>query len=220
MSDKTLGLSETLREYLLEVSVQEDPSARALREHTATLPEHYMQISAEQGQFFRVLIQLIQARRIIEVGTYTGYSALCMAQAAGPDGRLVCCDISTEWTDIAQEYWTRAGVRERIDLRIAPALETLAQLRADGEPEAFDFAFIDADKENYDAYFEYLLPLMRRGGLIAVDNTLWSGRVADPAEQEVDTMAIRAFNRKLAQDSRVLISLIPISDGVTLAIKQ
>ena len=220
MSHTTLGLSDALRQYLLEVSVQEDPTARALREHTATLPEHYMQISAEQGQFFRLLIRLTDARRIIEVGTYTGYSALCMAQAAGPYGHLVCCDISTEWTDIAQEYWTRADVHERIDLRIAPALETLAQLREGGESESFDFAFIDADKENYEAYFEYLYPLMRSGGLIAVDNTLWSGRVADPTEQEADTVAIRAFNRKLARDPRVLISLVPIGDGLTLARKH
>ena len=217
MSTRTIGLDDTLHQYLLDVSVDEDPVARALRERTATLEEHYMQISPEQGQFFKLLLKLINAREVIEVGTYTGYSALCMAQAVGERGHVVCCDISEEWTAIGREFWQQAGVADRIDLRLAPALETLQQMRESGESGRFDFAFIDADKGNYAAYYECLLDLVRPGGLIAVDNTLWSGRVADPAEQEPDTVAIREFNRTLGQDPRVVVSLVPIGDGLTLA---
>ncbi len=194
--------------------------ARALRARTATLEEHYMQISPEQGQFFKLLLRLMNARQVIEVGTYTGYSALCLAQAAGARGRVVCCDISEEWTAIGREFWQQAGVAERIDLRLAPALKTLEQMRQAGEAGRFDFAFIDADKENYQAYYEHLLDLIRPGGVIAVDNTLWSGRVADPSEQEPDTVSIREFNRMLANDSRVMVSLVPIGDGLTLARKH
>ena len=161
----------------------------------------------------------MNAQQVIEVGTYTGYSALCMAQAVGARGRVVCCDISEEWTAIGREFWEQAEVAERIDLRLAPALETLAEMREAGETGRFDFAFIDADKGNYQAYYEHLLDLIRPGGVIAVDNTLWSGRVADPAEQESDTVAIREFNRMLAKDSRVMVSLVPIGDGLTLARK-
>ncbi|MDE0152928.1 MAG: class I SAM-dependent methyltransferase [Gammaproteobacteria bacterium] len=220
MSTRTFGLDDALHQYLLEVSVDEDPVARALRDRTATLEEHYMQISPEQGQFLKLLLKLMNAQQVIEVGTYTGYSALCMAQAVGPRGRVVCCDISEEWTAIGREFWEQAEVAERIDLRLAPALETLAQMRESGEAGRFDFAFIDADKGNYQAYYEHLLDLIRPGGVIAVDNTLWSGRVADPAEQESDTVAIREFNRMLAKDSRVMVSLVPIGDGLTLARKH
>ena len=219
MSTRTFGLDDTLHQYLLEVSVDEDPVARALRARTATLEEHYMQISPEQGQFFKLLIKLMNAQQVIEVGTYTGYSALCLAQAVGARGQVVCCDISEEWTAIGREFWEQAKVAERIDLRLAPALETLAEMRETGEAGRFDFAFIDADKGNYQAYYEHLLDLIRPGGVIAVDNTLWSGRVADPAEQESDTVAIREFNRMLAKDSRVMVSLVPIGDGLTLARK-
>ncbi len=220
MSTRTLGLDDTLHQYLLDVSVDEDPVACALRARTATLEEHYMQISPEQGQFFKLLLKLMNAQQVIEVGTYTGYSALCMAQAVGARGRVVCCDISEEWTAIGREFWEQAKVAERIDLRLAPALETLAEMREAGEAGRFDFAFIDADKGNYQAYYEHLLDLIRPGGVIAVDNTLWSGRVADPAEQESDTVAIREFNRALAKDSRVMASLVPIGDGLTLARKH
>ena len=219
MSTRTLGLDDVLHQYLLDVSVDEDPVAKALRARTAALEEHYMQISPEQGQFFKLLLKLMNARQVIEVGTYTGYSALCMAQAVGARGRVVCCDISEEWTAIGREFWEQAGVAERIDLRLAPALETLEQMRQAGEDGNFDFAFIDADKGNYQAYYEHLLDLIRPGGVIAMDNTLWSGRVADPSEQEPDTVAIREFNRRLADDSRVMVSLVPIGDGLTLARK-
>lgn len=220
MSTRTLGLDDVLHQYLLDVSVDEDPVVKALRVRTATLEEHYMQISPEQGQFFKLLLKLMNARQVIEVGTYTGYSALCMAQAVGARGRVVCCDISEEWTAIGREFWEQAGVAERIDLRLAPALETLEQMRQAGETGCFDFAFIDADKGNYRAYYECLLDLIRPGGVIAVDNTLWSGRVADPSEEEPDTVAIREFNRMLAGDSRVMVSLVPIGDGLTLARKH
>ncbi len=220
MSTRTLGLDDVLHQYLLDVSVDEDPVARALRARTATLEEHYMQISPEQGQFFKLLLRMMNAQQVIEVGTYTGYSALCMAQMVGVRGQVVCCDISEEWTAIGREFWQQAGVAERIDLRLAPALETLEQMRQAGEAGRFDFAFIDADKGNYQAYYEHLLDLIRPGGVIAVDNTLWSGRVADPSEQESDTVAIREFNRMLASDSRVMVSLVPIGDGLTLARKH
>ena len=220
MSTRTLGLDDALHQYLLDVSVDEDPVARALRARTQVLEEHYMQISPEQGQFFKVLLKLMNAQQVIEVGTYTGYSALCMAQAVGARGQVVCCDISEEWTAIGRDFWQQAGVMSRIDLRLAPALETLEQMRASGGAGRFDFAFIDADKENYQAYYECLLDLIRPGGVIAVDNTLWSGRVADSSEQGADTVAIREFNKALAHDPRVIISLVPIGDGLTLARKH
>lgn len=220
MSVRSLGLDDALHRYLLEVSVDEDPVARALRDRTAMLVEYCMQISPEQGQFFKWLLRLMNARQVIEVGTYTGYGALCMAQSVGARGRVVCCDISEEWTSIGREFWRQAGVADRIDLRLAPATETLERMREAEEPGSFDFAFIDADKGNYPVYYEQLLDLIRPGGVIAVDNTLWSGRVADPSEQEPETVAIREFNRKLAGDSRVMVSLVPIGDGLTLARKH
>ena len=219
MSTRTLGLDDVIHQYLRDVSVDEGPEAKALRAHTATLEEYYMQISPEQGQLLKLLLKLMNARQVIEVGTYTGYSALCMAQAVGPRGRVVCCDISEEWTAVGREYWARAKVAERIDLRLAPALDTLGQMRQRGESGSFDFAFIDADKGNYQAYYEHLLDLIRPGGVIAVDNTLWSGRVADPSDEDPETVAIREFNRMLSGDSRVMISLVPIGDGLTLARK-
>ena len=220
MSPRTLGLDAALHRYLLEVSVREEPAARALREYTATLPEAVMQISPEQGQFLRLLLRLMNAVRVLEVGTFTGYSALCMAQAVGARGQVVCLDRSAEWTAVAREYWARAGVDGRIELRLGDARDSLERLRAEGAAGRFDFAFLDADKERYAAYYELLLELVRPGGVIAVDNTLWSGRVADPAAQEPETAAIRAFNAALAADERVLLSLVPIGDGLTLARKH
>ena len=220
MSPRTLGLDEALHRYLLEVSVPEEPAARALREYTAALPEAVMQISPEQGQFLRLLLRLMNAERALEVGTFTGYSALCLARGVGARGRVVCLDRSEEWTAVAREHWARAGVDGRIELRLGDARESLDRLRAEGWAARFDFAFLDADKRNYVAYYERLLELVRPGGLIAVDNTLWSGRVADPAAQDPETAAIRAFNAALAADDRALVSLVPIGDGLTLARKH
>ena len=220
MSPRTLGLDAALHRYLLEVSVREEPAARALREYTAALPEAVMQISPEQGQFLRLLLRLMNAERALEVGTFTGYSALCMARAVGARGRVVCLDRSAEWTAVAREYWARAGVDGRIELRLGDARESLDRLRAEAGAARFDFAFLDADKEHYAAYYERLLELVRPGGVIAIDNTLWSGRVADPAERDPETAAIRAFNAALAADDRALVSLVPIGDGLTLARKH
>lgn len=193
---------------------------RRLREETASMEQANMQIGPEQGQFMALLIELIGARSVLEVGTFTGYSALAMAVALPENGALVACDVSEEWTAIGRRYWEEAGVAHKIELRLAPALETLDALLAEGRAGTFDFAFIDADKEGYDAYYERALELVRLGGLIALDNTLWEGKVADPAATDVDTEAIRAINAKLALDERVTLSLITVGDGLTLARKR
>jgi caffeoyl-CoA O-methyltransferase len=220
MSNKTFTLPDALYDYVLSVSLREEPVLRRLREETAKDSMAMMQIAPEQGQFMALLVQLMGARKALEVGVYTGYSALCVARALPADGRLVACDISEPWTAVAQRYWREADVIGKIDLRLAPALETLDQLIQAGETGTFDFAFIDADKENYQAYYERVLELLRPGGLIAIDNTLWSGSVIDASCQDPDTRAIRAFNEALHTDSRVHISLVPIADGLTLALKQ
>jgi caffeoyl-CoA O-methyltransferase len=220
MSNTTFTLSEPLYHYLLGVSLRDDPLRQRLREETARDELARMQSAPEQGQLMALLIKLMGARKALEIGVYTGYSALCVASALPADGRLVACDINVNWTAVAQRYWKEAGVDDRIELRLAPALDTLDTLIAAGESSSFDFAFIDADKENYTAYYERSLTLLRPGGLIAVDNTLWSGKVADPSDQDTDTRAIRAFNKALYRDTRVDISLIPIADGLTLAMKR
>jgi len=220
MSNKFLPLNDRLYEYLQAVSLREPDILRRLREETSALPDARMQISPEQGQFMALLAQLMNAEKTLEVGVFTGYSALCVALALPANGRVVACDISEEWTQIAQRYWVAAGIAEKITLRLAPANETLDELLADGQAGTFDFAFIDADKSNYEGYYERALKLIRTGGLIAVDNVLWSGRVADATEQERDTVSLRAFNRKLHQDDRVVLSLVPIADGLTLALKR
>jgi predicted O-methyltransferase YrrM len=220
MSTKTFTLSDSLHRYLLSVSLRDDPLRRRLREETARDDMARMQSAPEQGQLMALLVKLIGARKALDIGVYTGYSALCVAAALPSNGRLVACDINETWTAVAQRYWKEAGVRERIELRLAPALQTLDALIAGGESGSFDFVFIDADKENYGNYYERALTLLRPGGLIAVDNTLWSGQVADPAVQDADTRAIRAFNEALHRDQRVDISLIPIADGLTLALKR
>jgi caffeoyl-CoA O-methyltransferase len=220
MANRTIALTDRLHDYLVDVSVREPPLLRELREETAKLPMAMMQISAEQGQFMRLLVELIGARRAVEVGTFTGYSALCVAEAMGPQGRLVCCDVSPDYTAVARRYWARAGLTERIDLRLGPAVATLDQLLAEGAAGTIDFVFIDANKPDYDAYFERALRLLRPGGLIAIDNVLWGGTVADPTVDDEDTNAIRALNRKLATDERVSLSLVPIGDGLTLARKR
>jgi caffeoyl-CoA O-methyltransferase len=193
---------------------------RDLRRITQRMPRSSMQIGAEQGALLQVLVRVMGARRCLEIGTFTGYSALTVALALPKDGRIVCCDLSEEWTAIARRYWQRAGVAGKIDLRIAPALETLDALLKQGKRGEFDFAFIDADKANYAKYFERCLKLVRRGGLIAVDNTLWGGSVVNPRNQTVDARAIRAFNRKLIAERRVDIALVPIGDGLTLTVKR
>lgn len=220
MSNRSIGLNGPLYDYLLEVSLRENPLLAELRAETASLAQAHMQIAPEQGQFMAFLTRLIGARRYLEIGTFTGYSALAVALALPDDGQVVACDISPEWTAIAQRYWSRAGVAHRIQLELRPALETLEHLRAAGQAGTFDLAFIDADKTEYLAYYEHALALLRPGGLIMVDNTLWDGAVVDPNDREPDTEAIRAFNRHVQQDPRVALSLVPIGDGLTLTQKQ
>ncbi len=220
MTRRTSHLSEELYAYLLDISLRELPVMRRLREETASMEQANMQIGPEQGQFMALLVELIGARSVLEVGTFTGYSALAMAVALPENGALVACDVSEEWTAIGRRYWEEAGVAHKIELRLAPALETLDALLAEGRAGTFDFAFIDADKEGYDAYYERALELVRLGGLIALDNTLWEGKVADPTATDIDTEAIRAINTKLSLDERVTLSLIPVGDGLTLARKR
>lgn len=220
MSTKSFFLDDRLYEYLLSVSLRDDPVAARLREETSRLAQSNMQIAPEQAQFLALLVRLAGARRTLDIGVFTGYSALAVARALPDDGEVVALDVSKEWTDIARRYWREAGVDDRIDLHIAPADQSLDALIADGASGTFDFAFIDADKENYTAYFERSLELLRPGGVIAVDNVLWSGSVADPSNREPDTEAIRDFNRKLHHDDRIELSMVPIADGLTLAVKR
>ncbi|HLO86886.1 MAG TPA: class I SAM-dependent methyltransferase [Nostocaceae cyanobacterium] len=220
MGKKTVGLEDNLYEYLLSVSLREPEILQQLRQETDQHRLSQMQISPDQGQFMALLVKLLKAKRTLEVGVFTGYSSLVVALALPADGKIVACDVSEEFTSIARRYWQQAGVADKIDLRIAPAVETLDSLLAAGEAETFDFAFIDADKGNYDHYYERSLQLVRPGGLIAIDNVLWSGRVADPEDQSNATRTIRALNEKLQQDSRITLSLVPIGDGLTLALKN
>ncbi|MDX1696174.1 MAG: class I SAM-dependent methyltransferase [Ketobacteraceae bacterium] len=220
MSNRTdLDLSQ-LYPYIFDHSVRESDLLQELRKETAKDEMARMQIAPEQGQFMALLVRLLGARRIVEVGTYTGYSSLAMASAMADDGTIVCCDISEEWTRVAKRYWDKAGVSHKMDLRLAPAADTLQALRAEFGDGSFDAAFIDADKENYDTYYEQCLALMRPGGLIMIDNVLWGGSVIDDSVQDEDTVAIRALNRKLKSDDRIDLSLIPIADGLTLARKR
>jgi predicted O-methyltransferase YrrM len=207
-------------QYVVNTSVRETEVGRRLREETQTLAQAQMQIGPDQGQFMHLLIQLIGARKTLEVGVFTGYSSLCVATALPDDGKIVACDVSEEYTSIARRYWKEAGVDQKIDLRLAPALETLDQLLANGEAGTFDFAFIDADKSNYEHYYERSLELLRERGLIAIDNTIWSGRVADESANDEDTVAIRKLNKKLHEDERVTLSMLTVGDGLTLAMKR
>ncbi|WP_299392132.1 class I SAM-dependent methyltransferase [Pelagibius sp.] len=220
MANRTIDLSDALYDYLLAHSLNEPAVMRRLREETATLPLSIMQIAPEQGQFMALLVRLLGAKRCIEVGTFTGYSALAVALALPPEGRIVACDVNAETAAVAKRYWQEAGVDKKIDLRLAPAVETLEALLANGEAGTYDFAFIDADKSNYDSYYELSLQLLRPGGLIAIDNVLWGGDVLDLDRTDSDTLAIRAINTKVSGDSRVHCSLIPIGDGLMLARKQ
>ena len=217
MANKTIGISDELAAYVVAVGTREPDVLVRLREETAAIPQHRMQIAPEEGALLAMLVELTGARRYIEIGTFTGYSSTAVALALPEDGRLVCCDVSEEWTSMARRYWDEAGVAGKIDLRIAPAAETLDQLLADGEEATYDFAFVDADKTGYDGYYERLLRLVRPGGLIALDNTLWGGAVLDQDADDEDTRAIQALNTKLAADERVTLCLVPVADGVTLA---
>ncbi len=218
--DKTITFTSELYQYLLDHNLDEHPVQSQLREHTATLESSSLQIAAEQGAFMRLLVRMLRARRTIEIGVFTGYSALTVALELPEDGRIIACDINEEWTSVAREFWRRAGVDGKIDLRIAPALETLDSLIADGEDGTFDFAFIDADKARYPDYYERCMTLLRAGGLIAIDNTLWAGRLVDPALSDPDTEAIRRINREVHEDTRVVSALVNIGDGMLLALKR
>ena len=221
MSSHTIELTETLYDYLLANGTRESAVACELRAHTlAATRAHRMQVSPEQGAFMQLLVRLLGARRTLEVGTFTGYSALVVAEALPDDGCLVACDVSEQWTAIGRPFWERAGVADKIDLRLQPAVDTLDELIAAGEADSYDFAFIDADKANYDAYYERCLTLLRRGGVIGIDNVLWGGRVADERVQDEDTRAIRALNQKVNADGRVDATMLPIGDGLTLAVKR
>jgi caffeoyl-CoA O-methyltransferase len=220
MSNRTLAIDDRLYAYLLQHSLREAPLLKRLRDETTRMPDGMMQIAPEQGQFMGLLVELVGAKCALEIGTFTGYSSVCVARAMGPAGRLVCCDISEHYTAVARRYWAEAGVADRIELKLGPALATLDGMLAAGAAGQYDFAFIDADKTNYDGYYERVLKLLRAGGLVAIDNMLWNGAVADPKDQEPDTLAIRRLNEKLHADERVTASLVPIGDGLLLARKR
>lgn len=220
MSDTTLNLTPKVYEYLHKFSLREPEVLAKLRAQTKPMSMSQMQISPEQGQFMGLLIELMGAKKTLDIGTFTGYSALAVALALPADGKVIACDINGEWTKIAKKYWEMAGMQNKIDLRLAPALETLQSLIDNGEANTFDFSFIDADKANYDNYYELSLKLVRQGGLIAIDNVLWSGDVADPSVSDGNTTKIRALNAKIAADERVTLSMLPIGDGLTLARKR
>jgi predicted O-methyltransferase YrrM len=220
MTRRTVSMTDELYEYFREVSVREDDVRRRLQEETGKLENARMQISPEQGQFMTLFVAAMGAKNAIEIGTFTGYSALCIAEGLTEDGRLIACDIDDEWPSFGKRYWVEAGVAHKIDFRVGPATDTLAALIAEGREGDFDFVFIDADKRGLDDYYEKALRLIRPGGVIAVDNTLWSGKVADPDVHDEATMAIRGFNARVIDDHRVQLSLVPIGDGLTLLRKR
>ena len=219
MSSETIILDSQLRDYLLNVSVREPEVLRALRKETGNLEYSQMQISPEQGTFLSLLVELLSAKHTLDIGVFTGYSSLVVALQLPQDGFVTACDTNIDWTDIAKKYWKMANVEQKIKLHIAPAIQTLDTLIADGKEETYDFSFIDADKISYQKYFERSLCLVRKGGIIAIDNVLWGGKVLDGTDNEPATRAIREFNKKLYTDDRVSISMIPIGDGLTLARK-
>lgn len=220
MSTKTLSMTPPLYAYFQAVSLRETDVMKQLREETLKTGWERMQISPEQGQFLAFLIEMMGASRVLEIGTFTGYSALCMAAALPEDGSLLCCDVNEEWTSIGKRFWALAGVADKIELKLAFALETIQTLLSEGQEGSFDFVFIDADKENYNAYYEHSLQLLRKGGVVAIDNVFWSGDVADPAKQDKETQAIREVTQAIHLDQRVSLSLVPIGDGLLLARKR
>jgi len=220
MSAKSFGLPDDLHGYLVRVGVREPEVLRRLREHTATLPEHNMQIAPEQGAFMAWLAELVGPRRCLELGTFTGYSALAVALALPPDGRILCCDVSEEWTGVALRFWAEAGVSDRIELRLGPALATLDALLADGEAGSVDYVFVDADKSEYPAYYDRLIQLVRPGGIMLWDNVFWGGEVIRPEIDDSDVRGIRALNERLASDERVSLAMLPVADGLTLVRKR
>jgi predicted O-methyltransferase YrrM len=220
MSDVTINFTPELYQYFQRNSVREPEVLTKLREQTQKMSMSQMQISPEQGQFMGFLVEVMGASKTLEVGVFTGYSTLSVALALPINGKVVACDINVEWTKIAQKYWHMAGMADKIDLRLAPALETLDSLLGQGEAGTFDFAFIDADKANYMNYYEKTLQLVRPGGVIAIDNTLWSGKVADPSVLDRDTVMIRELNAALVKDERITLSMLPIGDGLSLARKR
>ena len=220
MSNSTIGLNDDLRNYLLSVSCRESKTLKDLRKETLILKEAQMQISPEQGSFLAFLVKVLKAKKTLDIGVFTGYSSLVAADALPDDGVVIACDTSEEWTNIARKYWKVAGVNNKIQLKLAPAIETLDKLIENGGNGTFDFSFIDADKINYQNYLERSLILLKPGGVVAIDNVLWGGKVLDSQDNEPATRAIRIFNEKLKGDERVLISMIPIGDGLTLAFKK
>jgi|SRR5579871_1170304 len=220
MSAKNIPVTDELEQYVRRVSLREPDILAKLREETAPLPNASMQSMPEQCQFMAQLVHLIGAKRTIEVGVFTGYSALWTASALPEDGKIVACDVSEEWTSIARRYWKQAGVEHKIELRLGPAIQTLDLLLREGGRGSFDFAYIDADKENYAKYYERIFELLRPRGLILVDNVLWSGRVIDDSAQDKDTRALRAFNLSVSQDDRVWLTLLPFGDGLTMLSKK
>ena len=220
MSNQTLNVTPKLYEYMLSVSLREPAILKSLREETAKLSSHNMQISPEQGQFMAFLVELIGAKKTLEIGVYTGYSALAVALVLPDDGHITACDVNEETSAIAKHFWQKAGVLQKIDLKLAPALETLDQLIQQGETNTFDFVFIDADKQNYANYYERSLVLVRQGGLILIDNVLWGGQVADLENHDKQTKAIRHLNQMVYKDERVTMSLLPLGDGLTLLRKK
>ncbi|HET9457725.1 MAG TPA: class I SAM-dependent methyltransferase [Candidatus Limnocylindrales bacterium] len=220
MASTSQGLSPELIAYLVEHGVRESELLARLRDETSSIPEANMQIPPEQGAFLAMLVRLMGARRCLELGTFTGYSSLSVALALPPDGRLVCCDMSEEWTSVARRYWAEAGVADRVELRLGPALESLDALLDEGAAGTFDFAFVDASKREYPDYHERILRLLRSGGLVVYDNVLWGGAVIDPAETDLDTVGVRRLNDRLATDERVDLAMLPVADGLALARKR
>tara|TARA_B100001179_G_scaffold210353_1_gene176917 strand:+ start:172 stop:834 length:663 start_codon:yes stop_codon:yes gene_type:complete len=220
MSSGILSYTSSLRQYVWQYGLREHPALKELRTETEKLPSSMMQICPEQGALMGNLIRLIAAKKTIEVGTYTGYSAMAVALALPDDGEVVACDVSEEWTSVAKKAWEKAGIANKIDLQLAPASNTLDALLAEGKEGSFDFAFIDADKTNYQIYYEQCFKLIRQGGVIVIDNVLWGGAVTDSNRNDADTEAIRDLNQFIATDERVSISMIPVGDGLTVAVKN